>query len=129
MDAYLSDKAYRSLEALNIARSNQDGLLLGHLRGRRFFVEEIFPTKKEFFSNLEHYLSLNHHFENRIIGFFAFNPDERKARKILAPIGQGKLYLSLHPQEGGVLDIRPYRIDFQGQFYLCPIRLKPSIRK
>ncbi len=129
MDAYLSEEAYRSLEALNIARGDQDGLLLGHIRGHRFFVEKIFPTQKGFFSNLEHYLSLSHHFENRVIGFFAFNTDERKIRKILAPIGQGKLYLSLHPQEGGTLDIRPYRIDFQGQFYLCPIRLKPSTGK
>jgi hypothetical protein len=124
MDAYLSEEAYRALEALNMVRGNQDGLLLGHLRGHRFFVEKILPTQKGFFSSQEQYLSLNQHFGDRVIGFFSFNPEKKKAKKILAPITQGKLYLSINSQGGDSLDIRSYRIDFQDQFFLSPIRLK-----
>lgn len=120
----MSEEAYRALEALNMVRRNQDGLLLGHLRGHRFFIEKIFPTQKGFFSSKEQYLSLNQHFGDRVIGFFSFNPDKQKAKKILAPITQGKLYLSINSQGGDSLDIRSYRIDFQDQFYLSPIRLK-----
>ncbi len=124
MDAYLSDEAYSSLEALNMVRGDQDGLLLGHMRGHRFFVEKIFPTQKGFFSSHEQYISLNQHFSDRVIGFFSFNPDERKAKKILAPLSQGKLYLSIHSQGDNALDIRSYRIDYKDRFYLSPIRLK-----
>jgi len=124
MDAYLSDEAHSSLEALNMVRGDHDGLLLGHMRGHRFFVEKIFPTQKGFFSSQEQFLSLNQHFADRVIGFFSFNPDERKAKKILSPLTQGKLYLSIHSQSENALDIRSYRIDFKENFYLSPIRLK-----
>ncbi len=124
MDAYLSKEASSSLEALNIVRGDQDGLLLGHLRGHRFFVEQIFPTQKGFFSSQKQYLSLNQHFCDRVIGFFSFNPDERRAKKILAPLTQGKLYLSIHSQGDDTLDIRSFRIDYKDRFYLSPIRLK-----
>ena len=124
MDAYLSDEAYSSLEALNIVGGGHDGFLLGHMRGHRFFVEKLFLTQKGFFSSQEQFLSLNQHFEDRIIGFFSFNPDERKAKKILTPLTQGKLYLSIHSQSNTKLDIRSYRIDYKDSFYLSPIRLK-----
>jgi hypothetical protein len=124
MDAYLSKEAHNSLEALNMVRGDQDGLLLGHKRGHRFFIETIFPTQKGFFATEEQFLSLNQHFENRVIGFFSFNPDERKAKKILAPLTQGKLYLCIHSMDEKALDIRSYRIDYKDLFYLSPIRLK-----
>ncbi len=125
MDVYLSDEARSSLEALNMVRGDKDGLLLGHLRGHRFFVEKIFPTQKGFFPSQEKFLSLNQHFGDRVIGFFSFNPDERKTRKILIPIAQGKLYLSIQTKGGDTLEIQPFRVDFKGRFFLSRIRLKP----
>jgi hypothetical protein len=124
MDAYLSEEAHSSLEALNMMRGDHDGFLLGHMRGHRFFVEKIFPTQKGFFSSQEQFLSLNQHFSDRVIGFFSFNPDDRRAKKILAPLTQGKLYLSINSQSKNTLDIRSYRVDFKERFYLSPIRLK-----
>jgi hypothetical protein len=124
MDAYLSDEARNSLEALNIVRGDQDGLLLGHMRGHRFFVEKIFPTQKGFFSSQKQYISLNQHFSDRVIGFFSFNSNEQKAKKVLAPLTQGKLYLSIHSQGDDALDIQSYMIDYKDRFYLSPIRLK-----
>ena len=124
MDAYLSEEAHSSLEALNILKGEHDGLLLGHMRGHRFFVEKIFPTQKGFFSSQKQYISLNQHFSDRVIGFFSFNSNEQKAKKVLAPLTQGKLYLSIHSQGDDALDIQSYRIDYKDRFYLSPIRLK-----
>ncbi len=129
MDAYLSEEAYNSLEALNMVKGDQDGLLLGHMRGHRYFVEKIFPTQKGFFSSQDQLLSLNHHFCDRVIGFFSFNPNEGKAKKILAPITQGKLYLSIFSRGDNALEIRSYRIDYEDRFFLSPIRLKSPKRK
>jgi hypothetical protein len=124
MDAYLSEEAYTSLAALNIVRGDHDGLLLGHMRGHRYFVEKIFATQKGFFTSQDQFLSLNRHFGDRVLGFFSFNPDERKAKKILTPFAQGKLYLSIHSQADAKLDIQTYRIDYKDHFYLSPLRLK-----
>jgi hypothetical protein len=124
MDVYLSEEAKSFLKALNMVRGDQDGLLLGHMRGHRFFVEKIFPTQKGFFSSREKFLSLNQHFGDRVIGFFSFNPDERKISKILTPIAQGMLHLSIHTKDDDTLDIQPFRIDFKDQFFLSRIRLK-----
>ena len=124
MDVYLSDEARSFLEGLNMVRGDQDGLLLGHMRGHRFFVEKIFPTQKGFFSSQEKFLSLNQHFGDRVIGFFSFNPDERKASKILIPLAQGKLYLSIHTKGENTLDIQPFQIDYKDRFFLSRIRLK-----
>ncbi len=124
MDVYLSDEAYSFLKALNLLKGDRDGLLLGHIRGHRFFVEKIFPTQKGFFSSKEQYISLSQHFGDRVIGFFSFSPDERKANKILSPLTQGKLYLNIQSQGENGLDIRSFKIDFEDRFYLSPIRLK-----
>lgn len=129
MDVFLTEETHRSLDALSIVGGSHDGLLLGHKRGHRFFVEKIFPTQKGFFSSLEHYLGLNRHFEDRVIGFFSLNPDDRKANKILVPFAQGKLYLSVRSTDEGTLVIRPYCIDYKGKFYLSPIRLKSRVRR
>jgi hypothetical protein len=124
MDVYLSKEARNFLEALNMVQGDHDGLLLGHLRGHRFFVEKIFPTQKGFFSSEEQYLSLNQHFSDGVIGFFSFNPDEKKVRKILIPLAQGKLYLSIHTQSDDALNMQSFKIDFKDRFFLAPIRLK-----
>jgi hypothetical protein len=124
MDVYLSDEAQSFLKALSMVKGDQDGLLLGHLRGHRFFVEKIFPTQKGFFASPEQLLTLNEHFNDRVIGFFSLNPGESKAQKILMPLAQGKLYLSIQTRDEKGLDIQPFRIDFKDQFFLSRIRLK-----
>lgn len=129
MDAYLSREAYTSLKALSLVKGNQDGLLLGHMRGHRYFIEKIFPTQKGFFSSQKQYLSLNQLFGDRVIGFFSFEPEEGKTKKILVPLTQGKLYMSIFPQNNGALDIRSYRLDYKDRFFLLPIRLKTSKRR
>jgi hypothetical protein len=88
----------------------------------------MFPTQKGFFSSQGQFLSLNQHFGDRVIGFFSFNSDDRKVKKILTPLTQGKLYLTIHSQGDIELDIRSFRIDYKDHFYLSPIRLKSKKR-
>lgn len=126
MDAYLSQESFLSLKALSLisSRSNSDGLLIGHQRGHRFFVEKIFPTGKGFFPSLENFFSLNHLFNDRILGFFSFYSDEKKIKKILAPFAYGKLFLEIQTEAENNMIIKSYLIDFENEFFLSPIHLK-----
>ena len=124
MDAYISAEARQFLQAQIIMGARIDGFLLGHKRGRRLFVEEILPTQKGFFPSYEKYAALNTHLNDRIIGFFSFNPEENTTQKILAPFAQGKLFLDITPRDGDKLDIESYIVDFDERFYLSPIKLK-----
>lgn len=125
MNALVSQEAFQALEALNLVSTNSacDGLLIGHKRGRSFFVERIFPTFSAFFTTLEKYQELDRLFEEKIIGFFSFKPNQRKVKKILAPFACGKLFLKLACIRKKV-SIKPFVIDYEKNFSLKPIQLK-----
>jgi len=124
MDAYLAKDARQFLEALNLLNPKPDGFLIGHQRGHRLFVEKLFSSHKGFFPSLEKFFALEDVFDNRIIGFFSFDPDEKTTNKILASFACGKLYLEIRSLECGRLDITPYIIDYDGAFSLKKIQLK-----
>ena len=126
MDAYLSREAYHFLNGLNIASSkpNLDGILIGHKRGHRFFVEKVFPTKKGFYSSLENYFALEEHFRGKLIGFFTYEADAKKKRKILLPFACGQLSLDIHLTKKKKMTIKSYIIDYKKDFYFLPVDLK-----
>ncbi len=126
MDAYLSRDALKYLQALNLISSSAsvDGLLIGHTRGHRYFVEKVFPTKREFIGSLQNYLNLDQLFDGKIIGFYSFQNDPKKIKKILAPFAYGKLFLEIHSTSQKELDIKSFIIDFDNKFFLSPITLK-----
>ncbi len=126
MDAYLSREAYQSLTALWLVSPNSipDGFLIGHKRGHRFFVEKIFPSLEGFFPCLEKYKELDEFFEEKILGFFTFRPDEKKIKKILAPFAYRKLFLEINHNSQKEMTIKPYIIDRDKEFLLVPIKLK-----
>ena len=125
MDAYLSQEAYQSLSALSLisSNSNSDGLLIGHKRGHRFFVEKIFPSMNGFFPSLEKYHELDQLYKGKLIGFFSFKPEEEKIKKILAPFSFGKLFLELNLNQQKKINIKSYVIDYENEFFLFPIKL------
>ncbi len=88
MDAYLSQEACQSLNVVNLisSSSTSDGLLIGHKRGHRFFAEKILPSLPGFFPSLKKYHELDQLFNGKLLGFFSFNPDEKKIKKILASL-------------------------------------------
>lgn len=126
MDAYLSREACRSLEALSLLshRTRPDGLLLGHKRGCRYIVENIFPSQRGFFPSFEKYLLLDQLFQNRILGFFSFAVEEKKLRKILKPFAHGKLFLDISPDKRKKMEIKSFVIEYEDSFVLLPIPLK-----
>jgi hypothetical protein len=126
MDSYLSQEAYKSLTALNIisSSSSSDGLLIGHIRGHRFFVEKIFPSLPGFFPSLKKYNELDQLFNGKLLGFFSFNPDEKKLKKILAPFACGKLFLEINSNPQKKMTIKSYVIEYENEFFLLPVGLK-----
>lgn len=127
MDAYLSQEAYQSLTALSLisSSSNSDGILIGHKRGHRYFIEKILPTLKGFFPSIEKYFVMNQLFDDKLLGFFSFEPDEKKIKKILAPFACGKLFLRIHLNKSKKMTIKPFIINYEKDFFLSPILLKP----
>jgi hypothetical protein len=128
MDAYLSTEAYQTLAALSLisSESNSDGLLIGHKRGHRYFVEKIFPTLKGFFPSREKYFDMNKLFEEKILGFYSFVKDEKKNKKILTPFGHGKLFLQISLNKNKKMTVKSYVIDYENEFFLSPIHLKSN---
>jgi hypothetical protein len=132
MDVYFSLDAYNHLKthALVVNPSTTDGLIIGHRRGPAFFVESILPTSKGFFPSEEKYHSLRDLFHDKLIGFFTFFPDEKKAKKILAPFACGKLYLELSTDKSKRLRIKPFLIEYEERFLLSPLRFKkPPVKE
>jgi hypothetical protein len=125
MDAYLSQEAYQSLTALNLisSSSSSDGLLIGHKRGHRFFVEKIFPSLPGFFPSLKKYHALDQLFNGKLLGFFSFSPGENKIKKILAPFACGKLFLEISSNQQKKMTIKSYVIDYENEFLLLPVKL------
>jgi len=125
MDAYLSQEAYQSLTALNLisSSSSSDGLLIGHKRGHRFFVEKIFPSLPGFFPSLKKYHELDQLFNGKLLGFFSFSPGEKKIKKILAPFACGKLFLEISSNQQKKMTIKSYVIDYENEFLLLPVKL------
>lgn len=126
MDAYLSREVHHFFRGLNLTSSkpNQDGILIGHKRGHRFFVEKVFPTKKGFYSSLENYFALDEHFGGRLIGFFTYEADEKKKSKILLPFAHGQLFLDIRLTQKKKMTIKSYVIDYKKDFFLSPVDLK-----
>ncbi|MBN2408239.1 MAG: hypothetical protein JXE07_00760 [Candidatus Aminicenantes bacterium] len=130
MDVYLSEGARRFLraQALEISRGGTGGLLLGHRRGQRFFVESVYPCPLRPFLSIEKYHALNRIFDDKIIGFcFSSGGKENIVRKI-PPYAVNKIYLeySPHPKKG--LTLRPAVVDYDGAFHLVPVALAPPPR-
>ena len=128
MDAFLSKEAFQMLLALSLisSTSNSDGLLIGHKRGHRFFVEKIFSSSKGFFPSLKKYYSINKAFDKKILGFFSFQTDDKKVKKILAPFAYGKLFLQININKQKKMAFKSYIIDYEKEFFLSPIQLKSN---
>jgi len=131
MDAYLSAESLRSLEALSrlSPRGKPIGLLLGHTRGKRFFIERVFALPARAWPSLEDFYALDRLFEGRIIGFFAFRPDRRTAGALLAPHAAGKSFLGLSPaRRPGKIRAAASVIDFDGRFRFVRLPLRKALK-
>lgn len=119
MDLYLTRDALRTFEALRrmAPKAKTIGFLLGHTRANRFFVESVFAAPLREWPPLEEYYSLNSLWEGRIVGFFAFAPDAKVKRPLLAPFAVGKAFLeiALGRKAGTALEFQASAVDYDGR--------------
>lgn len=126
MEVFLSADASQSFSALQCSppETNTDGFLIGHKRGDMFFIERILPSQKGFFSSQKKYFELKQMLEDKIIGFYSFQINESKLKKILSPLAYGKVFLRLDMDESNRLDIQPFVIEHDQDFFFSPVNLK-----
>ena len=131
MDVYISEEAWQHLraQALEVPRRRAGGLLLGHRRGGRFFVERIYPCSFGEFPSNRKYRALDGIFEGKIIGFYSPGRRAGAAAGKLPPFSYNKLYLEfdLHPEKGLIL--RPAVVEFSDSFHLVPAALAARPKK
>lgn len=125
MDVYLSEEAWQHLraQALESPGRKARGLLLGHRRGGRFFVERIYPCPFGPFPSARKYWALDSVFEGKIIGFYFSGRRKGPAAGKWPPFSYNKLYLEFdpHPEKG--LTLRPAVVEYSGSFHLVPAAL------
>ncbi len=128
MEVYLAEEVLKSLSALRLALSDatKDGLLIGHKRGHMFFVERIFPSRKGFFSSEKIYLSFIKLLNDNILGFYSFRADQKRIKKILAPLSYGKLFLRIEIDNKDQMVIKPFVVEHEKDFFLVPIKFKSN---
>ncbi len=128
MKVHLAKAARQLLAAhkLVLTPSNPDGMLLGHKRADLFFVENIFPSPTGFFSSPQKYLSLSQILDHQILGFYSFKTNESKIKKLLCPLVYRKVFLRLDLDENGQMDIKPFIIEYEKDFFLAPLKLKSN---
>ncbi len=127
MDVYLSEEArkYLRAQALEVSPTETAGLLLGHRRGPRFFIERIYPCPLRPFLSIEKYRALSRIFDDKIIGFYSSAHGAKKTKKTFPPFAVSKIFLEFdhHPKRG--LTLRPAVIEYTGTFQLVPVALAP----
>lgn len=130
MDVYISDEArlYLKGQALESSGRAASGILLGHKRGKRFFVEQVYPSRESYFSSERNYWAVDRLFSGKIIGFYSFASGQKKAPKILQPFAYGKLFLRITPRSKNRLTLRPYVVEYKDSFFLLPILLSSRLK-
>ena len=126
MEVFLSKETSQSFSALQCShpKINTEGFLIGHKRGNLFFVENILPSPKGIFSSPQKYFQLKKMLEDKILGFYSFQPNETLIKKILAPFAYGKILIRLDLDKTDRLEIMPFAIGHDKNFFLQPIKLK-----
>jgi hypothetical protein len=127
MDVYLSEEARRYLKAQALEKSSgrTSGLLLGHRRGPRFFVEMVYPCPLRPFLSIQKYRSLARIFDDKIVGFYSSGRRSEKRKTSFPPFAVNKLYLEFDPHPGKALTLRPAVIEYTGSFSLVQVALAP----
>ncbi len=123
MDAYLTEEARAFLQAQTSAKRKVGGVLLGHLRGRRFIVESLYPCPEADFLTEAGFWNLQKIFDGRIIGFYSSRSLTGDNSPLFKPFACGKLFLSLALRSRNRLAVKARIIEFEGRYFLSPIPL------
>jgi len=121
MDVFLAAEAHLALAGLRLAagRTRPRGLLLGHRRGPRYFVERVFAAGDDFRFRPDVVRRLDALFGGRVIGFFIFRPDAATRRALLRPSAVGRILVAVD----GRGRMSASAIDYEGRFRLTRLPL------
>jgi hypothetical protein len=124
MDVYLTRRALQQLEALGAMSAGKEGILNGHKRGQRFFVEHILQMEGTLPPSPENPRFLHDHFRGSFLGFFSFDSGGSREQREWGPAQVGKVFLEIDGRPGSKPRYRASLIDFDGTFRLLPVKVK-----
>lgn len=126
VDVFVTRKASVDLDALRILRPAPSawGLLIGHRRGPRFFVERIFPAPAGAVlpppGDLD---DLDRRLGRKVIGFFTFRPGAALKKTFLGPYFYGRVLLEVRFSRDKTV-AKPFLVEFDRAFILAPVPLE-----
>jgi hypothetical protein len=125
VDIFLSAAAQQTLQALSVLSpaKSASGLLLGHKRAGRFFVETAFAAPSGFRPGPDNLPALNETFLGRIVGFFLFGGGPADRRAFAQPLACGRCLVTVARRKSGDFSCRGFVVDYDGRFRLDPIRI------
>lgn len=126
MDVYLSRDALQELEALQTLAGKGEGILRGHRRGQRFFVEHILPIPRIVSASEAKLRQVQDIFPEAFVGFFCTDPGPGKKANALGPQTMGKVFLEIDSREAERPVWQAFLIDYDGVFRLVPIKILKS---
>jgi hypothetical protein len=131
VDVLLTPAARLEIAAFEALRPEPSAwaALLGHKRGFRFVVEQVFPAGTDRRLADERTLArLEGIWPGRVIGLLAARPGRPLRQAVLGPAWYGKLVLLLSgPAKAPVL--RPYAVEFDRRFFLDPVAFAPPVKE
>jgi hypothetical protein len=131
VDVLITADASLDLKALMLLspKASAWGLLIGHKRGRRVFVERFFPAGTgAVLPAPERLDELDRGLGRRLVGFYAVRSQAAFRKSLLGPYFYGRLFLDVHPAKSGP-SVRSYVVEFGRAFSLAPLRLAGRVQR
>jgi hypothetical protein len=128
VDVFITPEAFPDFRAVTLLRTGGPawGLLLGHKRGLRIFIERLFPAGAGAVPPPPgKFEELDMLFGRRVMGIYAVRPAAAFKKSLLGPYFYGRLFLNLRPSKNGAA-LRFYVVEFDRVFSLAPVRLEPG---
>jgi hypothetical protein len=130
VDVLITPAARLEIGALHALRPAPSawGVLLGHTRGFRFIVEQVFPAGTGRPPDERSLAGLEAVWPGRVIGLLAVRPGTALKKALLGPAWYGKLVLvASGPVKTPVL--RPYVVEFGRRFFLDAVPFAPPVKE
>jgi hypothetical protein len=126
VDVLITREASVDLDALKILRPAPSawGLLIGHRRGPRIFVERLFPAAAGAVLPPHGGLDeLDRLFGRKVVGIFAVRPGAALMKSLLGPYLYGRVLLNVRFSRDMTF-LKPFLVEFDRAFILAPVRLE-----